>query len=56
MLALSRLSQRGGVVENWSSLCIDKDPDAYADAYEVFANWVDNSLDLYRVSMQPAGP
>lgn len=50
-LAANSLSLRGAVVESWSSFCIDKDPDSFADAYELFANWVDNSLDIYRVSL-----
>ena len=47
------LEAQQGVIENLASFASDNDPNVYVDAYERLANWVDNSLDMYRVrSMQ----
>ena len=50
MALAHQLDVQQGVIENLANVASDNDPAIYADTYERLANWVDNSLDLYRVS------
>lgn len=53
MALVHRLNVNKGVVEHLvTHFANDNDPKTYVDAYDGLTTWVDNSLDMFRVSTQ----
>lgn len=51
MALVHRLNVNKGIVEHLvTHFANDNDPKTYVEAYEALTIWVDNSLDMFRVS------
>ncbi|KAF5828754.1 hypothetical protein DUNSADRAFT_17116 [Dunaliella salina] len=51
MALTDRLSAYKGVVEQLvSHFNVESEPSVYAESFDRLSNWVDNALDMYRVS------